>query len=205
MGIDPERPFVAFVGRITHQKGLTHLLDAASHLRPEAQLVLLAGAPDTPEIGREVQARVEELGRTRTGVVWIERMAVREEVVQVLSHADVFVCPSIYEPLGIVNLEAMACGAPVVASAVGGIPEVVEDGVTGILVPFEPGDDPFGSPRDPEAFARDLADAVNRLLEDPDLARRMGEAGRRRAVELFSWRAIADRTVRLYHRLLSGP
>jgi starch synthase len=189
-GVDPERPTVLFVGRITHQKGLTHLLAAADSIDARAQLVLAAGAPDTDELARETEETVARLRRERGGVVWIEKMLERDEVVQLLTHATVFVCPSVYEPLGIVNLEAMACETAVVASAVGGIPEVVADGVTGLLVP----------PADPAA----LADAVNELLADPERARRMGEAGRRRAVDEFSWRAVAERTTALYERLVGG-
>jgi alpha-maltose-1-phosphate synthase len=166
-GIDPERPSVVFVGRITRQKGLVHLLHAARDIDPEAQLVLCAGAPDTPEMAAEVRDLVAEVEATRGGVVWIEEMLGRDRVAQILTHATVFVCPSIYEPFGLVNLEAMACEAAVVASAVGGIPEVVVDGETGFLVDFEPGDDAFGSPRDPGRFAADLAARVNALLADP--------------------------------------
>ncbi len=201
-GIDPGRPSVLFVGRITRQKGLAHLLDAAPLLDPEAQLVLLAGAPDTPQIAAEIQAKVERLRQTRGGVVWIERMLPRRELVQLLSHATVFVCPSIYEPLGIVNLEAMACETPVVATATGGIPEVVEDGVTGLLVPFDPVDAPTREPRDAERFAAAIAERVNALLRDPERARAMGHAGRRRAVEQFGWAAVAERVFALYGTLL---
>lgn len=196
--IDPERPVVTFVGRITRQKGLAHLLDAAPHIDPAAQIVLCAGAPDTREIGTEIAAMVNELERTRGNVVWIADMLPRADVIQILSHTDVFVCPSIYEPLGIVNLEAMACEAAVVASAVGGIPEVVVDGETGMLVPYEASDDGSGTPVDPTAFATDFARAVNTLLADPPRMRSMGAAGRRRAVDHFSWAAIAARTLDLY-------
>jgi starch synthase len=201
-GIDPGRPSVVFVGRITRQKGLTHLLAAAPLLDPDAQLVLCAGAPDTPELAAEIQAQVERLRAQRTGVIWLEQMLPKAEVIQILSHATVFVCPSIYEPLGIVNLEAMACEAAVVATATGGIPEVVEDGVTGLLVPFDPVDDASREPRDPQRFAQDIAERVNALLADPERARRMGEAGRARAVEEFGWPAIAERVVALYRQLL---
>ena len=201
-GIDPGAPSVVFVGRITRQKGLVHLLRAAELFDPGAQLVLCAGAPDTPEIATETTEAVERLRATRGGVCWIDRMLEKREVIQILSHASVFVCPSVYEPLGIVNLEAMACEAPVVATATGGIPEVVEDGVTGLLVPFEPSDDIVPAPRDPAGFAAAIAERVNILLRDPDLARRMGKAGRRRAMERFSWTAIADRTVELYRSLV---
>jgi starch synthase len=200
-GIDPATPSVAFVGRITRQKGLTHLLDAAAHIDPGAQLVLLAGAPDTPEIAAEIEAKMASVREARGGVVWVERMLPKREVIQVLSHAAVFVCPSIYEPLGIVNLEAMACEAPVVATATGGIPEVVQDGVTGLLVPFDPTEDPSREPRDPARFATDIAERVNTLLHDPARARAMGEAGRRRAVEEFGWAAVAERVAALYRTL----
>jgi starch synthase len=201
-GVDPSLPSVVFVGRITRQKGLTYLLDAASYIDPSAQLVLCAGAADTPELAEEVQAKFDRLRAERDGVVWIERMLPKHEVIQFLTHATVFVCPSIYEPLGIVNLEAMACETAVVATATGGIPEVVEDGVTGLLVPFDPVDDPARTPRDPDRFARNIAERVNRLLEDPAEARRMGAAGRLRAVEEFSWATVAERVDALYRTLL---
>jgi starch synthase len=202
--VDPSRPYAIFVGRITRQKGVVHLLEAARFLAPEVQLVLCAGEPDTPDLAREVRALVDELSATRSGVVWIERMLPRPAVIQLLSHARAFVCPSVYEPFGIVNVEAMACGAPVVASAVGGIPEIVVEGETGLLVPFEPGDDAFGTPRDRDAFARALADRVNRLAGDAELARRMGQAGRARVLEHFAWNAIAERTAALYRQLIAG-
>jgi starch synthase len=201
-GVDPAVPSVVFVGRITRQKGLAHLIAAAPAIDPRAQLVLCAGAPDTPELGAEIAAAVERLRAERGNVVWIEQMLAKREVIQLLSHASVFVCPSIYEPLGIVNLEAMACEAPVVATRTGGIPEVVEDGVTGLLVPFEPSDDGLRTPRDPAAFAAAIAERVNELLADPARAARMGKAGRQRAVEHFAWPAIAARTVELYRSLL---
>lgn len=201
-GVDGSRPYVVFAGRITRQKGVVHLLEAARHFAPEVQLVLCAGEPDTPEIAAEVRGLVDELRASRSGVLWIERMLPRPEVIQLLSHARAFVCPSIYEPFGIVNVEAMGCGAPVVASAVGGIPEIVVDGETGFLVRFEPGADAFGTPRDRDAFARALADRVNRLAADPDLARRMGDAGRARVLEHFTWSRIAARTAELYRTLL---
>ena len=203
-GIDPDKPSVAFVGRITRQKGVEHLLEAAKAFDPAAQLVLCAGSADTPELGAEVERRVAELRATREGVLWIEQMLPKREVIQILSHATVFACPSIYEPLGIVNLEAMACEAAVVATATGGIVEVVVDGETGLLVPIEPGDDGTGAPRDPARFAADFAERVNALIADPGRAREMGRAGRRRAVECFAWPAIAEQTSQLYHRL-SAP
>src|SRR6476646_8292396 len=201
-GVDPARPYVLFVGRITRQKGLTYLLDAAPLIEADAQLVICAGAADTPELAAEIAAKLERVGQARGGVVWIERMLDRPELIQLLSHATVFVCPSIYEPLGIVNLEAMACETAVVATATGGIPEVVEDGVTGLLVPFDPVDDPSRTPRDPDRFARDIAERVNRLLADPGEARRMGEAGRARAVAEFSWATVAERVRALYTTLV---
>ncbi|WP_075743407.1 glycogen synthase [Actinoalloteichus sp. GBA129-24] len=196
MGVDPGRPIVAFVGRITRQKGVAHLVAAAHHLDPEAQLVLCAGAPDTPEIGEEIGRAVAELAATRPGVFWIQRMLDPAEVRQVLSHATVFVCPSVYEPLGIVNLEAMACGTAVVASDVGGIPEVVDHEETGLLVHLDE--------KDPLTFQHGLAEAVNALLADPARAAAMGAAGRRRAVTDFSWAGVAEQTVAVYRAALAG-
>jgi starch synthase len=204
-GVDPEAPTVVFVGRITRQKGVPYLLEAAASFDPEAQLVLCAGAPDTPEIGAEVAQRVERMRAERGNVIWLDRMLPRTEVIQLLSHATVFVCPSIYEPLGIVNLEAMACEAAVVATATGGIVEGVEDGVTGLLVPFEPKDDGSQEPRDPDAFVAGIAERVNALVRDPDRARAMGRAGRRRVVERFAWPAIAEETAALYRRARKEP
>ncbi|QHA08372.1 glycogen synthase [Streptomyces broussonetiae] len=189
-GIDPARPSVLFVGRITRQKGVPHLLRAVRDIDPAAQVVLCAGAPDTPEIDREFRELFEEVSRAREGVFWIPQMLPRAEVIQLLTHACVFVCPSVYEPLGIVNLEAMACGTPVVASRVGGIPEVVDDGRTGLLV--DKGED----------FEAGLARALDQVLGDPAGARRMGEAGRARAVGEFGWDAVARRTAGLYEEIL---
>jgi starch synthase len=200
-GVDPGQPAVVFVGRITRQKGVEHLLEAAKAFDPSAQLVLCAGSADTPELGADVERRVAELQASRAGVVWLEQMLPKAEVIQLLSHATVFACPSIYEPLGIVNLEAMACEAAVVATATGGIVEVVEDGDTGFLVPIEPGDDGTGAPRDPQRFAADFAERVNALIADPARARDMGRAGRARAVEHFAWPAIARQTADLYASL----
>ena len=193
-GIDRSRPSVIFVGRITRQKGLGHLLRAAARFDPDIQLILCAGAPDTAEIAAETEATVAALSETRTGVIWLRDMLPRAEVSQLLTHATVFVCPSVYEPLGIVNLEAMACETAVVASAVGGIPEVVADGLTGLLVPY------LAVPAD--EFEAGLADAVNALCGDPARAAAMGRAGRDRALHEFSWDAIAHRTVELYESLL---
>ncbi|MFJ3406153.1 glycogen synthase [Promicromonospora sp. NPDC090134] len=203
-GIDPDRPAVVFVGRITRQKGLPYLLRAATELPPEVQLVLCAGAPDTPEIMAEVRGLVERLRETRTGVVWIEEMLPRPDLIAVLGACTVFVCPSVYEPLGIVNLEAMAVGLPVVGTATGGIPEVVDDGVTGLLVPIEQSDDGTGTPLDPDRFVADLAAALTRVATDAPTAAAMGAAGRRRAEEHFTWAAIADRTMDVYERVLAG-
>ncbi|MEU0673552.1 glycogen synthase [Streptomyces sp. NPDC006172] len=202
IGLDPDRPFVLFVGRITRQKGVPHLLRAARRIDPAAQVVLCAGAPDTPEIDREFRELFEELSRSRDGVHWIPRMLPRPEVIQLLTHAAVFVCPSVYEPLGIVNLEAMACGTPVVASRVGGIPEVVEDGVTGVLVAPDGVDAVHGADDGGASFEAGLVAALDAVLGDPGTARRMGEAGRVRAVEQFGWDAVARRTVRLYEEIL---
>ncbi len=203
LGIDPGRPTVAFVGRITRQKGLPYLLRAARALPAGSQLVLLAGAPDTPEIAAEVTRLVEELRGGPARVVWVPQMLAKREVMQVLTHATVFVCPSIYEPMGIVNLEAMACDTAVVATATGGIPEVVADGGTGVLVPIDQASG-GGDPRDPERFVADLAGAVNGLLADPARAAAMGAAGRARAVEHFSWAAIAQRTMAVYRSVGAG-
>jgi starch synthase len=202
LGIDANRPSVVFVGRITRQKGIVHLLEAAEHIDPAAQLVLIAGAPDTPEIGAEVRTVLARARHRDGGLLWIEEMLDRREVIQVLSHATVFVCPSVYEPFGLVNLEAMACETAVVASAVGGIPEIVVDAETGYLVPC----DVSAERPDPEAarrFAEALAERINALVTQPALARAFGEAGRRRVVEHFSWSSVAERTVALYTGLLA--
>jgi starch synthase len=202
LGIDPDRPSVVFVGRITRQKGLPYLLRAAAQLPPEVQLVLCAGAPDTAEIMAEVRHLVGELQKTRTGVVWIEEMLSQHDLSAVLTSATTFVCPSIYEPLGIVNLEAMACGAPVVGTATGGIPEVVDDGVTGRLVPIDQADDGTGTPLDPQRFVDDLARTLIEVVSDPELARSMGQAGRAWAERDFGWERISKRTQEVYRSLL---
>ncbi|HEY2878009.1 glycogen synthase [Nocardioides sp.] len=201
-GVDPERPSVVFVGRITRQKGLPLFLRACRELPPDVQLVLCAGAPDTPEILAEVEGLVAELAQTRDGVVWIREMLPRADVVALLSAATTFVCPSIYEPLGIVNLEAMACETAVVATATGGIPEVVVHGKTGLLVPIEQSSDGTGTPLDPDRYVADFAAALTSVVTDPTRAREMGRAGRQRAIESFSWAAIAERTKQVYDALV---
>jgi alpha-maltose-1-phosphate synthase len=195
LGVDSGRPIVAFVGRITRQKGVAHLIAAAHRFSPEVQLVLCAGAPDTPEIAAEVTAAVQELSRARTGVFWVREMLPIGKIREILSAATVFVCPSVYEPLGIVNLEAMACATAVVASDVGGIPEVVADHRTGLLVHYDAGD--------PEFFESRLADAVNALVADPGRAGQYGEAGRQRCIDEFSWAHIAEQTLEIYRKVSS--
>lgn len=194
LGVDRQRPIAAFVGRITRQKGVKHLLKAAQDFDEDVQLVLCTGAPDTPEIAAETEELVDKLRAQREGVFWVKDMLSREEIKQVYSGADVFVCPSIYEPLGIVNLEAMACGTAVVASNVGGIPEVVVDGETGLLVPYDAADE--------ASFEKDIAAAVNRVAADKRLAQRFGAAGRERAIQDFSWATIAQQTVDIYRSLM---
>ncbi|MBV9612751.1 MAG: glycogen synthase [Acidobacteriaceae bacterium] len=200
-GVDPNSPYVLFVGRITRQKGVTHLVDAIRYLPQETQIVLCAGAPDTPEIADEMRQKVEEAKKTNARVIWIEKMISKPEVIQLYSHARLFCCPSVYEPFGIINLEAMACNAPVVASATGGIKEVVVDGVTGYLVPFDQ-DPNTGFSSNPGQFARDLAAKISDLLGDPEKCKRFGDAGRRRVEETFSWSAIAAQTIELYRSLI---
>jgi starch synthase len=200
-GVDPAIPYILFVGRVTRQKGVTHLVDAIRYLPRETQVVLCAGAPDTPEIASELRWKVENARAVHPRIIWIEKIVTKAEAIQLYSNARVFCCPSVYEPFGIINLEAMACCAPVVASATGGIKEVVVDGETGYLVPFD--QDPVTTfPVDPEKFARDLASGLNRLLQDPERCRRFGDAGRRRVEEIFSWTAIAQQTIRLYKQLI---
>lgn len=199
-GVDPSKPYVLFVGRITRQKGIIHLVDAIPDIDPEIQVVLLAGAPDTEYIAQEMNDHITHARSARKGIIWVDEMVSREEVIQFYSHATVFACPSVYEPFGIINLEAMACETPVVASRIGGIPEVVVPEETGLLVDLqlEPG---TFTPVDSKGFSKHLAEAINRIAGDPALARRMGTAGRRRAEDHFSWRAIAKRTLDLYEEL----
>ncbi|MFK4789752.1 glycogen synthase [Microbacterium sp. ZW T5_56] len=202
--IDPNRPSVVFVGRITRQKGLPYLLRAVAQLPEDVQVVLCAGAPDTAEIMDEVRALVAGLRETREGVVWIEDMLPRDELCAILTSATTFVCPSVYEPLGIVNLEAMACGAAVVGTATGGIPEVVVDGVTGRLVPIEQVQDGTGTPVDPDRYVADLARVLTEVVSDPETARAYGAAGRKRATESFSWAQIAAETRALYAEVIAA-
>jgi len=201
-GIDPAIPFILFVGRIARQKGIIHLVNAIRYMDPGFQVVLCAGAPDTPGIAAEMQSAVAAAQAGRTGIIWIQEMVDKATVFQLYSHAAIFCCPSIYEPFGIINLEAMACETPVVASAVGGIKEVVVDGETGFLVPLEQlNESPF-EPVNPDQFARDLAGKINLLMSDPALRARFGQAGRRRAEQHFSWKAIAAQTRDLYQALI---
>jgi len=202
-GVDPEKPYVLFVGRITRQKGIIHLVNAIPEIDPSIQVVLCAGAPDTPEIGREMAARVDEVSAGRPGVIWIQEMLPRDQVIQFYSHAAVFCCPSVYEPFGIINLEAMACETAVVASAVGGIPEVVVPGETGLLVDLELKPGTF-EPVDPARFSQSLAEGINRVALDPALREKFECNGRRRVEDHFSWTAIAHRTLDLYQSLLAG-
>ncbi|MGE3911159.1 MAG: glycogen synthase [Chloroflexota bacterium] len=204
LGIDPARPYVLFVGRITRQKGIVHLARAIPEIDPDCQVVLCAGAPDTPEIAAEMEQAVAAARSARPGVIWIQEMLPRAQTADLYSQAAVFCCPSVYEPFGIINLEAMACETPVVATATGGIVEVVVEGETGLLVPIEQAGGASFEPADPARFSHDLAAGINRLLADPSLRQKMGKAGRKRVEELFSWEAIARRTVDLYESLTAG-
>lgn len=201
-GIDQAKPFVLFVGRITRQKGIIHLVNAIKYIDPDTQIVLCAGAPDTPEIAKEMEDSVNEVKKQRDNVIWIDEMLPKKEVIQLYSHADVFCCPSIYEPFGIINVEAMACETAVVASAVGGIKEVVVDGETGILVPLEQQDTAPFEPVDPDQFSRDLASGINKLVNDKELNKSMAKKGRKRAEEKFDWSAIAKEHKELYKSLI---
>ena len=200
-GVDKNKPYVLFVGRITRQKGIIHLVNAIKYLDPDTQIVLCAGAPDTEEIGKEMEDAVNEVKKTRKNVIWIDKMVTKEEIIQLYSHADVFCCPSIYEPFGIINIEAMACDTAVVASAVGGIKEVVVDGETGILVPVEQQDSAPFEPVNPDKFARDLAEGVNTLINNPELRNTMAKKGRKRVEDYFDWISIAKQVEELYKSL----
>jgi alpha-maltose-1-phosphate synthase len=200
-GIEPGKPYLLFVGRITRQKGIVYLVRAIPYMDPDFQIVLCAGAPDTPEIADEMKDAVESATRERSDVIWIDEMVDRNAVIELYSHAAVFCCPSIYEPFGIINLEAMACETAVVASAVGGIKEVVVDGETGFLIPLEQMKESPFEPLDPEQFSRDLATKINELMRDRHLQKKFGKAGRKRAEERFSWSAIARTTKALYETL----
>ena len=203
-GIDPQIPFLLFVGRISRQKGILHLIRALPYLRPDLQVVFFVGPSDTKEIAKESK---EELEKVQTAgprrIVWIPEFVPAGDLVHVYTHASVFVCPSIYEPFGIINLEAMACETPVVASAVGGIPEVIVSGETGVLVPFEPGSPDDPEPKDPERFSRNLAEAVNDLLRAPEILRQMGRKSRQRVEKFFSWKAVAGQTLDFYRNVIA--
>ncbi|MFY0712178.1 glycogen synthase [Seonamhaeicola sp. NFXS20] len=201
-GIDKTKPYVLFVGRITRQKGIIHLVNAIKYIDPETQVVLCAGAPDTKEIGEEMKQAVDQVKKTRDNVIWIDKMVTKEEIIQLYSHADVFCCPSIYEPFGIINIEAMACNTAVVASAVGGIKEVIVDGETGILVPLEQQKEAPFEPIDPDKFSRDLANGINKVINNDTLRTSMAEKGRKRVEDYFDWVAIAKQTEDLYKSLI---
>lgn len=201
-GVDKNNPYVLFVGRITRQKGIIHLVNAIKYIDPDTQIVLCAGAPDTPEIGKEMEDAVNAVKKTRDNVIWIDKMVTKEEIIELYSHADVFCCPSIYEPFGIINIEAMACNTAVVASAVGGIKEVVVDGETGILVPLEQQKEAPFEPVNPDKFARDLANGVNKVINDKTLRESMATKGRKRVESHFDWVAIAKQVETLYKSLV---
>ncbi|ACL68922.1 glycogen synthase [Halothermothrix orenii] len=201
-GIDLDKPYVLFVGRITRQKGIIHLVNAIKYINENTQVVLCAGAPDTEEIEKEMTEKVAAIQEKRDGVIWINEMVSKEAVIEFYSNAAVFCCPSVYEPFGIINLEAMACQTPVVASAVGGIKEVVVDGETGFLVNYEQKDEKTGEPKNPEAFSKSLAEKINMVLEDDKLAKEMGKKGRERVEKYFSWESIARQTKKLYESIV---
>ncbi|XMO87968.1 glycogen synthase [Algibacter sp. AS12] len=201
-GVDKTKPYVLFVGRITRQKGIIHLVNAIKYIDPNTQIVLCAGAPDTPEIGQEMKDAVTEVQKTRKNVIWIDKMVTKEEIIQLYSHADVFCCPSIYEPFGIINIEAMACNTAVVASAVGGIKEVVVHGETGLLIPLEQQTEAPFEPIDPDKFSRDLANGVNKVINDKSLRETMAKNGRKRVEDYFDWIAIAKQVESLYKSII---
>ncbi|SFC96910.1 glycogen synthase [Algibacter pectinivorans] len=201
-GVDKTKPYVLFVGRITRQKGIIHLVNAIKYIDPDTQIVLCAGAPDTPEIGKEMQDAVAEVQKTRNNVIWIDKMVTKEEIIQLYSHADVFCCPSIYEPFGIINIEAMACNTAVVASAVGGIKEVVVHGETGLLIPLEQQTEAPFEPIDPNKFSRDLANGINTVINDKSIRENMAKNGRKRVEDYFDWIAIAKQVEALYKSII---
>ncbi|MGL1934925.1 MAG: glycogen synthase [Fibrobacterales bacterium] len=201
-GIDPKKPMVLFVGRITRQKGISHLVDSIELINSDTQVVLCAGSPDTPEIEQEVREKIEAVQKKRDGVIWISEMVDHTDLRRFYTHADVFVCPSLYEPFGIINLEAMACKTPVVGSAVGGIPEIIVDGETGLLVPLESESKINFEPKHPRGFHNSLAFKINQLLDNPSLRESMGEAARKRVEEIFSWERIAEQTLAFYQRVI---
>ena len=201
-GVDKSKPYVLFVGRITRQKGIIHLVNAIKYIDPDTQIVLCAGAPDTPEIGKEMEDAVNDVKKTRDNVIWIDKMVTKEEIIQLYSHAEVFCCPSIYEPFGIINIEAMACDTAVVASAVGGIKEVVVHGETGLLIPLEQQKEAPFEPIDPDKFSRDLAEGINTVINDDALREKMAKNGRKRVEDYFDWIAIAKQVKELYKSLI---
>ena len=201
-GVDKTKPYLLFVGRITRQKGIIHLVNAIKYIDPETQIVLCAGAPDTKEIGKEMEDAVNEVKKTRDNVIWIDKMLEKDQIIQLYSHANVFCCPSIYEPFGIINIEAMACNTAVVASAVGGIKEVVVNGETGILIPLEQQKEAPFEPINPDKFSRDLADGVNKVIQNKDLQNTMAKNGRKRVEDYFDWVAIAKQVESLYKSLI---
>ncbi len=202
-GIDPEKPIVLFVGRITRQKGISHLVDSLQFINKDAQIVLCAGSPDTPEIEAEVREKIAAVQKERDGVIWISEMVDHTVLRRFYTHADVFVCPSLYEPFGIINLEAMACETPVVGSAVGGIPEIIVDGETGLLVPLDAESKIDFEPKHPVGFHNSIAFKVNQILNDPALKQSMGKAARKRVEDIFSWKTIAEQTLNFYQRVIN--
>lgn len=202
-GIDRNRPFILFVGRITRQKGISQLIGAISHIRKDAQIVLCAGAPDTPELAAECESRIHALQQERDGIFWIQEMMNHKDLRVLYTYATAFVTPSLYEPFGIINLEAMSCGTPVVGSAVGGIPEIIVDGKTGFLVPLEAKSATDFEPKDPETFQKALAEKLNLFLDNPEMAKKFGEASRQRAIDVFSWKSIARQTALFYEEVIS--
>lgn len=202
-GIDKNKPFILFVGRITRQKGISQLISAIPHIRKDVQVVLCAGAPDTPELAAECESKINALKKTRDGIFWIQEMMNHKELRVLYTYATAFVTPSLYEPFGIINLEAMSCGTPVVGSAVGGIPEIIVDGKTGFLVPLEPTSATNFEPKDPDKFQHALAEKLNTLIENPDMAKKFGEASRQRAIDVFSWKSIAKQTFNFYETVIA--